>query len=85
MNFGDHVSSLTNQFYEFNPDILHTGMIQDEGIVSDLDRPSKMLYVGSDKFFAGIQQSQQQFVSNDREKAMKLQQKLWSMKKRMPQ
>ena len=84
-NFGDHVRLLSNQFYELNPEILRTGTIQDEGIVSDLDRPSKMLYVGSDKIFAGIQQSQQQFVNNDREKAMKLQQKIWSMKKRMLQ
>ena len=84
-NFGDHVRLLSNQFYELNPEILRTGTIQDEGIVSDLDRPSKMLYVGSDKIFAGIQQSQQQFVNNDREKAIKLQQKIWSMKKRMLQ
>ena len=84
-NFGNHVRLLSNQFYELNPEILRTGTIQDEGIVSDLDRPSKMLYVGSDKIFAGIQQSQQQFVNNDREKAIKLQQKIWSMKKRMLQ
>ena len=64
--FGDHLRSLTNQFYEKHPNILRTGTIQDEGAASNLDRPSKMLYVAAadDSIYANIYQAQQQFVKS---------------------
>ena len=64
--FGDHLRSLTNQFYEKHPNILRTGTIQDEGAASNLDRPSKMLYVADDSIYANIYQAQQQFVKSAR-------------------